>query len=275
MRLDGTLLRSLPILIGMTLLPLPTVAALERVFLYFPDRTLVTTPAAAGLDYEDVFFSADDGVRLHGWYLPGEPGRPVVVFCHGNAGNISHRVDNLRLLRRLGLAVFIISYRGYGRSEGTPSEEGTYRDMRGALAWLGERGWSADRMIYFGRSVGAGVALQLALEQAPGAIVLESPFTSIPAMARLHYPLLWSLASWAVDARYDNLAKIGGLESPLLVFHGERDELVPPEMGRQLFDSAPPPKLFHPIPGAGHNDTYHVGGARYWQRWRELIEANF
>jgi fermentation-respiration switch protein FrsA (DUF1100 family) len=257
------------------LLPAPACAALEQMFLYFPDKALVMTPATVRLEYEDVSFGAEDGTRLHGWYLSGEPGKPVLVFCHGNAGNISHRVDNLRLLRRLGLAVFIISYRGYGRSEGTPSEKGTYSDMRGALAWLKGRGWSADRMIYFGRSVGAGVALQLALEQPPGALVLESPFTSIPAMGRLHYPLLWRLAGWALDARYDNLAKIGQLRSPLLVFHGERDEIVPHRMGMELFDRAPQPKSFHSIAGAGHNDTYDVGGAPYWQRWREFVEEHF
>lgn len=275
MRLDEVLLKTLPVLLGAVMLPMPAFAILERTFLYFPDRTLVATPAVARLEYEDVFFSAEDGVQLHGWYVPGVPGKPVVVFCHGNAGNISHRIENLRLLRELGLAVFIISYRGYGRSDGTPSEQGTYSDMRGALAWLRDRGWSADRMIYFGRSLGAGVALHLALEQAPGALVLESPFSSIPAMGRLHYPVLWRLAGWAIDARYDNLAKIGRLSSPLLVFHGQQDEVVPLDMGKQLFDGAPEPRSFHSIAGAGHNDTYRVGGARYWQRWRELIEVNF
>jgi fermentation-respiration switch protein FrsA (DUF1100 family) len=275
MRLNEMLLRSLPILVGAMLLPTPACATLERMFLYFPDRELVMTPATMRLEYEDVSFSAEDGTQLHGWYLPGEPGKPLLVFCHGNAGNISHRVDNLRLLRQLGLAVFIISYRGYGRSEGTPSEEGTYSDMRGALVWLKDRGWNADRMIYFGRSVGAGVALQLALEQPPGALVLESPFTSIPAMGRLHYPLLWRLAGWALDARYDNLEKIGRLKSPLLVFHGERDDIVPHRMGQELFDRAPQPKSFYSIAGAGHNDTYYVGGTAYWQRWLELVQVNF
>ena len=275
MRLNEELLKILPILLGATLLPTPACAALEQMFLYFPDRELVSTPAAMRLEYEDVFFSAADGTRLHGWYLPGEPGEPVLVFCHGNAGNISHRVDNLQRLRQLGLTVFIISYRGYGRSEGTPSEEGTYSDMRGALSWLKDKGWRAERMIYFGRSVGAGVALQLALEQPPGALVLESPFTSIPAMGRLHYSLLWTLGGWALDARYDNLEKIRRLKSPLLVFHGDRDNIVPHRMGRQLFDRAPQPKSFYSIAGAGHNDTYGVGGAGYWQRWREFVEENF
>jgi fermentation-respiration switch protein FrsA (DUF1100 family) len=275
MNLDDGLLKTLPILVGAMLLPTPVSAALEQMFLYFPDRELVATPAAMRLEYEDVFFTAADGTKLHGWYLPGAQGAPLLVFCHGNAGNISHRVDNLRLFRELGLAVFIISYRGYGQSEGQPSEEGTYSDMRGALDWLKKRGWSAERMLYFGRSVGAGVALQLALEQPPGALVLESPFTSIRAMGRLHYPLLWMLAGWALDARYDNLAKIRQLKTPLLIFHGDRDDIVPQRMGKELFENAPQAKSFYSISGGGHNDTYDVGGTAYWQRWREFIEANF
>ena len=229
------------------------------------------TPATVRLEYEDVFFAAADGTKLHGWYLPGEAGKPMVIFCHGNAGNISHRVDNLRLLRELGLGVFIFDYRGYGQSEGQASEEGTYSDMRGAIDWLKERGWATDQLIYFGRSVGAGVALQLAVEQPPAGVVLESPFTSIRAMGRHHYPLLWQLAGWALDARYDNHAKIGQLKAPLLVFHGDRDNIVPHRMGKELFEQAPQPKTFYSIPRAGHNNTYDVGGEAYWQQWKSFI----
>ncbi|MBE0595888.1 MAG: alpha/beta fold hydrolase, partial [Desulfuromonadales bacterium] len=148
----------------------------EHQFLYFPTRTLVATPAAAGLPYEEVFFAAADGVRLHGWYLPGEPGRPALLFAHGNAGNISHRLENLRLFhQQLGVTVFIFDYRGYGQSEGRATEEGTYADARGALAWLRGRGWEAERLVYFGRSLGAAVALQLALEAPPAGVVLKPP----------------------------------------------------------------------------------------------------
>jgi len=261
----------LPLLLGTLLLPAPACAALEQMFLFFPDQEIVMTPADLGLQYQDVFFSAADGARLHGWYLPGEAEQPLLLFCHGNAGNISHRVDNLHLLRQLGLSVFIFDYRGYGRSEGQASEEGTYTDGRAALDWLKGKGWSAERMIYFGRSVGAGVALQLALEQPPAGLVLESPFTSIKAMGRHHYPLLWLLAGWAISARYDNLAKIGLLKTPLLLFHGDRDDIIPQRMGRELYEQAPQPKTFYSIPGAGHNDTYDVGGENYWRQWREVI----
>jgi fermentation-respiration switch protein FrsA (DUF1100 family) len=244
-------------------------------FLFFPDSEIVMTPATMRLEFEDVFFTAADDTKLHGWYLPGEAGQPVVVFCHGNAGNISHRVDNLRLLRRLGLAIFIFDYRGYGQSKGRASEEGTYSDMRGALSWLQQKGWTPDRMIYFGRSVGAGVALQLALEQPPGGLVLESPFTSIRAMGKHHYPLLWLVAGWAIEARYDNLEKIGQLKVPLAIFHGDRDGIVPQAMGKELFEQAPQPKTFYSIPRAGHNDTYDRGGERYWRQWGEFVRQIF
>ena len=271
MRLNDELFKTLPLLLGTLLLPSPVCAALEHMFLYFPDRQIIMTPATMRLEFEDVYFSAADGTKLHGWYLPGEVGQPLVVFCHGNAGNISHRVDNLRLLREQGLAVFIFDYRGYGQSDGKASEQGTYSDMRGALNWLNEKGWTTDRMIYFGRSVGAGIALQLAIEEPPAGLILESPFTSIRAMGQHHYPLLWLLAGWALEARYDNMAKIGQLKTALLIFHGDRDEIIPQQMGRELFEQAPQPKRFYSIPRAGHNDTYDVGGEQYWQQWKNFV----
>ncbi len=273
MRLNDELYKTLPLLLGSLLLPSPVCAALEHLFLYFPDREIIMTPATIGLDFTDVTFNAADGTKLHGWYLPGEIGQPLLVFCHGNAGNISHRVDNLRLLRELGLSVFIFDYRGYGQSDGKASEPGTYSDMRGALNWLKEKGRRTEEMIYFGRSVGAGVALQLAIEEPPAGLILEAPFTSIKAMGQQHYPLLWLLAGWALEARYDNLAKIGQLKTALLIFHGDRDAIVPQQMGKELFEQAAQPKQFYSIPGAGHNDSYLVGGKAYWQRWKEFITS--
>ncbi len=271
MKYSDELFKALPVVLGTLLLPSPGWAALEHMFLYFPAAELVMTPDARGLEFEDVVFAASDGTQLHGWYLPGEKGQPLVLFCHGNAGNISHRVDNLRLLRALGFAVFIFDYRGYGQSKGKASEEGTYSDMRGALNWLEEKGWSTQQMIYFGRSLGAGVALQLALEQPPAGLILESPFTSVEAMGKEHYPLLWRLAGWALNARYDNLAKIAQISVPLLIFHGAQDKIVPFRMAKELFTQAPSPKQFYSIPQAGHNDTYDVGGADYWQQWRQFV----
>ncbi len=272
MRISDELFKLMPILLGCMLLPSPACAALEHMFLYFPDSETVMTPATMRLEFEDVRFRASDGTRLHGWYLAGEEGRPLVVFCHGNAGNISHRVDNLRLFRELGLSVFIFDYRGYGQSEGKATENGTYADMRGALSWLKEKGWSKSQMIYFGRSLGAAIALQLAVEQPPAGLVLESPFTSIESIGKELYPVLWMLAGWALDARYDNMAKINQIKSPLLIFHGEQDEIIPHKMGLELFERALQPKTFYSIPLAGHNNTYDEGGKKYWQQWQKFIE---
>jgi fermentation-respiration switch protein FrsA (DUF1100 family) len=246
-------------------------AAMEHYFLYFPDSHLVATPDRFGLPYEEVRFPAADGVRLHGWYIPGEQGKPLILFCHGNAGNVSHRLENLLLFHHLGLSVFIFDYRGYGQSEGKATEHGTYADGRGALAWLKQQGWEPGRMVFFGRSMGAAVAVQLALEAPPAGLVLESPFPSIAAMGRHHYPLLFTLIGWALDVRYDNLEKIGRVHAPLLVFQGERDDIVTEKMARRLFEKANQPKTFHLIPGAGHNDTYEVGGDNYWTVWREFL----
>lgn len=253
------------------LAPANTEGALEQRYIYFPDRELIANPEAVGLDYEEVRFTAADGTALHGWYLTGAAGGQLVLFCHGNAGNISHRLESLRLLHDLGLSIFIFDYRGYGMSEGKPSEEGTYADARGALAWLGERGWSPENMIFFGESLGAAVALQLTVEQPPAGLVLEAPFTSIAAMGRHHYSLLFFMLGWLLDARYDNLAKIGEVRSPLLIIQGTEDTIVPPDMARQLYTAANEPKTLRLIPGAGHNDLLYSGVKAYREAWRDFL----
>jgi uncharacterized protein len=244
---------------------------MEHRFIFFPDRELILTPADMNLPFQNIRFTAADGVSLHGWLVPGDPDQPLVLFFHGNAGNISHRVENLALLHRLGVSVFIFDYRGYGHSEGKASEAGTYADARGALSWLQGEGWTPARTIYFGRSLGAAVAVQLALETPPAGLILETPFTSIAAMGRQHHPLLYLLLGWTLDARYDNLGKIADIRVPLLIFQGDRDDIVPEDMARRLFARANEPKTFHLIAGADHNDTYEVGGAAYWQRWRDFL----
>lgn len=259
-----------------TFSPGRSLGAMEHSFLYFPVKELAATPALLDLPYEEVLFPAADGVLLHAWFIPGKSGKPLILFCHGNAGNISHRVENLYLFRReLGVAVLIFDYRGYGRSEGTANEEGTYADARGALDWLEERGWRPERMIYFGRSLGAGVAVQMALEKEPAGLVLETPFPSVPAMGRHHYSLFYFLLGWTVQARYDSLEKISRLHVPLLIFQGDRDNIVPEKMARRLFERANEPKTFYLIPGAGHNDTYDVGGREYWDAWRRFLGEVF
>ncbi len=244
---------------------------LEKQFIFFPTRDISMTPADLGLAYEHVHFSAADGTALRGWLVRGQPSAPVVLFCMGNYGNMSHRVGNLTGFHRLGLNVFIFDYRGYGQSSGRISEAGTYMDVRGAVDWLAEQGWSPQQTIYFGRSLGAAVALQAAIENPAAGVVLETPFTSIAAMGRTHYPLLYLLLGWLVDARYDNLEKISALKSSLLILHGDRDRICPPEMAQQLFDQAPHPKRLFWIPGADHNNTLERGGEAYWEVWRDFL----
>jgi fermentation-respiration switch protein FrsA (DUF1100 family) len=243
----------------------------ERRLIYFPTSALEATPTALGLAHEELSLRAEDGVRLHGWFLPVKDARGSVLVCHGNAGNVSHRLDRAIFLQsRLGLDVLLFDYRGYGRSQGRPDEEGTYRDARAAYRWLREHGYGENSIVIFGESLGSAVALDLALSSPARALVLESPFTSIPEMARAVYPFLpvWPL----VRTRYDNLAKIGRLRMPLLVLHGDRDDVVPFAQGRRLFEAAPEPKRFFAIPGASHNDTYLVGGEGYWRAFAEFLE---
>ena len=258
---------------GLLMTASPAWSGLERTFLYFPDSGQAATPKDYGLAYEEIRFAATDGTRLHGWLLPPPPDAPLVVFFMGNAGNKSYRVDNLRFLVELGLGVCIFDYRGYGQSSGKPSEAGIYSDALGLLDHLANRGWQPDRMIFFGRSLGAAVALQVALQHPPAGLVLETPFTSIAAMGRRHYPLLYPLLGWLVEADYDNLAKIDQLTSPLLIIYGERDRICPAAMAESLYRRAPEPKRLVGIPGAGHNETFAFGREVYRSAWQEFLQS--
>jgi fermentation-respiration switch protein FrsA (DUF1100 family) len=244
-------------------------SGLERSLIYYPSRRLEATPAVHRLPFENVRVTAEDGVRLHGWYVPGA--RAVtVLWCHGNAGNISHRLDNLRLLReRLGVGTLLFDYRGYGESEGAPSEAGTYRDARAFRAWLRTRG-TAGPVVYFGRSLGAAVAAQLAAEDPPAALVLETPFTSVQAMANGTLPGI----GYLFHTRYDTLRRVREIRAPLLLLHGDADEVVPYRHGQAVFEAAAEPKRFVRIPGARHNDTYLVGGPAYWAAWESFLAAH-
>ncbi|BCR03215.1 phospholipase [Desulfuromonas versatilis] len=243
-------------------------------YVFYSSRDVQSTPDRAGMAYEEVWFPSADGVQLHGWYVPAESPGPLVVFFHGNAANITHRVLNLHYLHNLGLPVFIFDYRGYGASQGRPLQErDLYRDAQGALAWLRQRGWSPERMIYFGRSLGAAVALEMALKQPPAGLVLECPFTSLRDIAWEMTPFTYVLVGWwSIDARFDNLAKIARLSRPLLMVHGDRDRVIPHEMSLRLFARAPDPKSLLLVPGAGHSDAHQVGGDSYRTAWINFID---
>ena len=249
---------------------------IDRQMIYFPQRTLAATPADAGLDYEDIFLTASDGVRIHGWYVPGEQ-RTTLLWFHGNAGNIGDRVENLlRLNQHLGVSVFILDYRGYGRSDGKPSEKGLYLDAEAAIEYLTrELGLALeDDVILFGRSLGAAVAVEMATRHRVRAVILESGFPSVRAMAKRVYPFLpTAMLLSLVEARYDSLSKLPNVRAPVMVLHGDGDRTVPFEQGEELFEAANDPKRFYRIQGADHNDTYHVGGEPYFEALREFVES--
>jgi pimeloyl-ACP methyl ester carboxylesterase len=229
---------------------------LLNVLLFFPERKLHATPA---VPYEEPAIETDDGERLHGWLAGGERA-PLghVLLCHGNGGNLSDRALHVELLTAAGFGVLAFDYRGYGRSTGRPSEAGTYRDARAARRALLDR-VGPERVFYLGESLGAAVALELAHHHPPAGLILQSPFTSIRDMARLHYPIV---PRALVPDAYPSLRLIRALEVPLLVLHGERDDIVPLLHGEELYEAATCPKRLVRFPRAGHNDL--VG--REWAR---------
>ena len=245
---------------------------MEERFIFYPSSRIEATPKEIGLPFEDLFFSTSDGIRLNGWFVP-YPNAPItLLWAHGNAGNISHRVENIKLLHeKIKINIFIFDYRGYGRSQGSASEEGTYRDAGAALQYLRSRDdVDPKRIIFFGRSLGAAVAAELAAHENCLALVLETPFTSIRDMARVAFPFL-PLGPF-LRTRYDVIAKVKKIQVPLLVLHGDQDEVVPFSQGRKVFEAAPEPKEFYTIRGAHHNDTYIAGGEAYFGALKSFIE---
>ncbi len=237
---------------------------IEDFFVFFPQSTFNYTPEDLRLNYRDVYFYSVDGKRLHGWFFPlGEEG-PVLLFCHGNAGNISHRLDNIRYLLDRKLQVFIFDYRGYGRSSGSPSEKGIYLDGRAAYDHLiNKENILPDNIVIFGRSLGAAVALDLALNRNARSLIIESAFTSVKDMAKTLFP--FKALSPVMPQNYNNLMKIARVRVPKLIIHGKADKIVPFSMGTKLFEASMEPKYFFPVAGAGHNDTYVIGGEKYFQ----------
>jgi len=230
-----------------------------------PGRTLTTTPADVGMDYQDVSIETADGVTLHGWFIEGRSTR-VLLFFHGNAGNISHRLDSIRQFQDLGLSVLIIDYRGYGKSEGRTTEKGIYRDADAAWRYLIEtRGIVASDIVIFGRSLGASVASRLAAHHQPLALIVESSFTSVPDIAQDLYP--WLPARWLSRLSHATRDYVRDVRCPVLVVHSRDDEIIPFHHGEAIFESANEPRTLLAIRGT-HNDAFlrderaYIGGLR-------------
>ena len=211
----------------------------------------------------DVVLDTEDGIRLGAWYLPAAGGQkgPAVLVFNGNAGDRSLRAQLAAGLSRLGMSALLFDYRGYGGNPGRPSEDGLAADARAALARLAAQPEvDPDRIVYFGESLGAAVAVGLAVERPPAALVLRSPFTSLADVGRVHYP--WLPVGRVLIDRYPSIDRIGSLSVPLLVIAGDRDEIVPESLSKRLYEAAPDPKRYLLVPGAGHNDPELIDGRR-------------
>jgi len=228
----------------------------------FPGASSDATPAAAGLDYNTVQLTTSDGLQLNAWFVPAANKRGVILFCHGNAGNISNRIATLELFNELGFSSLIFDYRGYGRSEGETTEDGTYRDAEAAWLYLRNQGYEESEIIIMGRSLGAAVAAELAHRHRPRAVVLESSFTSVPDVAADLYPLLPVRLLSRFD--YNTLDYLKSITTPVLIVHSRDDEIIPFSHGQRLFAAAKPPKQFLELKG-GHNDGIYVSGIDYYR----------
>lgn len=244
--------------------------SLLRHYLFFPERDLAASPRDLGLPYENIWLTTVDDVRLHGWLIPNIDSPATLLFLHGNGGNISHRLDNLKRLFDAGLQIFILDYRGYGQSDGQPSEQGTYDDAAAAWQWLTDEIGGA--IVVFGRSLGGAIATWLAAQSdvAPAGLILESTFTRGRDVAETLVPLP-GLARMIPDL-YPTLDRIDRIQTPLLCIHGSDDELIPVAHARRLYEAASEPKSLYIVDGGRHNDTYVVGGSSYIQRLTGFVQ---
>lgn len=257
--LHNPFFRFLRVLTALYVLLLVVIYLFQRKLQYFPDSSIVPTPAGnefRGL--ETIELDTPDGVRLASWYWPGSLPTTLVIF-HGNAGHRGHRLEWLADLHRLGYGTFILDYRGYGGSEGSPTEQGLYLDAETAIRWL--KANTKTQLVYFGESLGCGVAVETASRIPPETLILQSGFASAGDVAQHAYPFL--PARWLLSDRYDSLSKMQKIHCPVLVIHGDQDSVIPMRFGKALFDSANEPKEWSPIVGANHNDLQWVGGKEY------------
>jgi hypothetical protein len=230
----------------------------QRQLLYLPDKTRPELAGLAELGVREVTLSTDDGLSLLSWYLPGQSGRPVIAYFHGNGGHIGYRFERLLRFAREGYGVLMLEYRGYGGNPGNPTEAGFYADGREALAFLEREAVVPKRLVLYGESLGSGVAVELAAQHEIAALILEAPPTSVAEVAQCHFPYV--PATRLVIDRFDALSRIGRVKAPILILHGERDRVVPIRFGRALFNAAPEPKEGWFVPEAGHEDIVRYGG---------------
>jgi hypothetical protein len=268
--LYGILWRAGRIVLIVYLLLLLGMMVFENSLVFFPSPFPEGDWAPWGIRVEDAWCTAADGTKIHGWYAPHDSPRAVVLFCHGNAGNVTNRADAIRGLHdRVGAAVLVFDYRGYGKSEGKPDEAGVLADARAARAWLAEKaGVAEEQIVLMGESLGGAVAVDLAAADGARALVLENTFSSAPDVAAFHFP--WVPVRLLMRTRFDSAAKIRNYHGPLFQSHGDRDSVVPLKFARRLFDAANEPKQFQKYEGADHNDSRPP---QYYDKLREFLNA--
>jgi len=252
-----------------------TLYFMQPTFLYKPVQGVPYTPGELGLDFEDVIFKSGDGTQLTGWYIHAEDSELTVLFCQGNGGNMMYCLDSINIFYNLGLNCFIFDYRGYGSSEGKPSEDGTYLDAGAAYKWLTEeRKILSDNIIIFGRSLGGSIAAQLAGKKRPKALILESSFTSYVDIGRKSYPYM--PVRWFARFNYNTIDYIRNVCCPIMIIHSRNDELIPFEFGLELYEAANEPKEFVEIFGS-HNDGFLMSGEIYkkaWIKWLKFLQES-
>ncbi len=226
----------------------------EPKMIYYPTQTIDYLPNQYGLLHEDITLLTSDSVRINAWYLPADSHRWTLLFLHGNAGNISHRLDKLAAFHKLGISTLILDYRGYGQSQGEPNEQGTYLDALAAYDYLvNERALSPETLIAYGESLGAAVAIELATQRKLAGLILEEPFTSAPDVAQEMFPFL--PVRWFVRNRYESIKKIDSIHAPLLILHSAEDEIFSIKHAKRLLAKALPPKELVQLRG-NHNDAF-------------------
>jgi len=241
---------------------------IENRTLFYPTKEISSYPDRDDLKFQDIFFKASDGTELNGWFIPYENSKYTILFCHGNAGNISHRIGKLRFFHDLGCSVFIFDYRGYGKSRGRPSEQGIYKDAEAAYGYLLSRGIASDRIIGYGESIGGAAMVDLAVKEKMKAIILDSTLTSVKDMIEGAYK---SVPYWVFSTRFDSEAKIKSIKIPKLFIHSLNDEIIPFRLGKKLYEVAPEPKDFLQIRG-GHNSNFYESEELLRKRISQFIE---
>lgn len=249
-KLIATILIIIPLILGLMVAGLRYI---EKRTLFYPTRSTDIYPDRLGLNFEEVFFYSSDKVKLYGWFIPSKKARYTILFCHGNAGNISHRVEKVKFFNQLGCNVFVFDYRGYGKSKGSPSENGLYRDARSAYAYLLNKGINANSIIGYGESIGGAVVTDLASENKLAGFILDSTFSNVEDIVKLSYHYI---PSWAFSSKFNSIYKIKSINMPKLIIHSINDEIVPFELSRKIYNASPEPKDFLQIRG-GHNSCFY------------------